>query len=104
MKNISGISYRQLADFVVKEPIEKVETIFKRFGDLGKIGLVLGGNFVFEKQEEKKDFAFARFTGYDDDIITDLKQRKVYGFTNPEDWNAEKFISIYSNNIEKTDS
>ncbi len=33
MKNISGISYRQLADFVAKEPIEKVETIFKRFGE-----------------------------------------------------------------------
>jgi len=33
MKNISGISYRQLADFVVKEPIEKVETVFKRFGE-----------------------------------------------------------------------
>lgn len=33
MKNTSGISYRQLADFVAKEPIEKVEAIFKRFGE-----------------------------------------------------------------------
>ena len=33
MKNTSGISYRQLADFVAKEPIEKVEAIFRRFGE-----------------------------------------------------------------------
>ena len=30
---MSGISYRQLADFVAKEPIEKIEAIFKRFGE-----------------------------------------------------------------------
>ena len=33
MKNTSGISYRQLAGFVAKEPIEKVEAIFNRFGE-----------------------------------------------------------------------
>ena len=33
MKNTSGISYRQLADFAAKEPIEKVEAIFNRFGE-----------------------------------------------------------------------
>ena len=33
MKNTSGISYRKLADFVAKEPIEKVEAIFERFGE-----------------------------------------------------------------------
>ena len=33
MKNTSGILYRQLADFVAKEPIEKVEAIFNRFGE-----------------------------------------------------------------------
>lgn len=63
------------------------------YGDLGKIGLILGTGFV--KLKEIKGFDFASFKAFDDEIIADLKDRKVYEITQPESWSAETFKSIY---------
>ncbi len=65
------------------------------YGDFGKIGLVLGNDFIKE-HNNKDDFYFAEFKGYDADVIDDFKQRKVYEFTNWKNWNAECFINIYT--------
>jgi 5-methylcytosine-specific restriction endonuclease McrBC GTP-binding regulatory subunit McrB len=65
------------------------------YGDYGKIGLVLGDKFVFNKYETKKDFGFAQFEGYDNDVVQDLKDRKVYSISEDEEWKADTFISIY---------
>ncbi|MBE0639421.1 MAG: EVE domain-containing protein [Bacteroidales bacterium] len=63
------------------------------YGDFGKIGLVLGSGFVIPKK--MNDFSFADFKGFDDDIITDLKERKVYEITGSEAWGVEDFKNIY---------
>jgi hypothetical protein len=63
------------------------------YGDFGKIGLVLGSGFVIPKQ--KNDFGFADFKGFDDDMITDLKERKVFEITGSENWSVEDFKKIY---------
>jgi len=63
------------------------------FGDMGKIGLVLGEACVVAK--ETKSFNFAKFNGFDQDIITDLKERRVFFITDPDRWETSDFISIY---------
>ena len=65
------------------------------YGDFGKIGLVLGEKFI-ENVKTSKDFSFAKFDGYDQDVVQDLADRKVYKFKNPADWNADTFVSIYN--------
>ncbi len=62
------------------------------FGDLGKMGLVLGRSFVQLKQETE-DFEFAHFDQYDSSVIDDLKHRSVYTINVPEE--EEGFISVY---------
>jgi len=61
------------------------------FGDFGKIGLVLGSSFI--QADQVKDFDFAEFKEYDANIISDLKQRKVYKIRSEEVWD---FKAIYS--------
>jgi hypothetical protein len=63
------------------------------YGDYGKIGLVLGDGFIAEKQ--KSDFSFADFKGFDEDIKTDLKERRIFEITDPESWSEEVFRKIY---------
>lgn len=61
------------------------------YGDFGKIGLVLGGEFI--KEEENK----AKFPGnfrYDNDFLED---KKVYRFTPFDAWDEGTFKSIYEN-------
>lgn len=62
------------------------------FGDFGKIGLVLGNDFVVK--QDNNDFSFARFKGFDDDgsVAEDLRVRAVYKIKDQRDWN---FSSIY---------
>jgi 5-methylcytosine-specific restriction endonuclease McrBC GTP-binding regulatory subunit McrB len=61
------------------------------FGDFGKIGLVLGSSFI--QADQMKDFDFAEFKEYDANLISDLKQRKVYKIRSEEFWD---FNAIYS--------
>lgn len=63
------------------------------YGDFGKIGLVLGDDFVVEK--EKKAFSFAAFKGVEKEISADLAERKVYCIADPAKWTEESFIKIY---------
>lgn len=64
------------------------------YGDFGKIGLVLGDNFV-EKKESLEAKLFAKFKGYDADIKSDLAKRPVYTIKPESNWSASDFISIY---------
>lgn len=63
------------------------------FGDLGKIGLVVGPGFVNKVKPE--DFSFAKGAEYDDGLQTDLKEREVYSFTAKQDWDIDTFKKIY---------
>jgi 5-methylcytosine-specific restriction endonuclease McrBC GTP-binding regulatory subunit McrB len=70
------------------------------YGDYGKIGLVLGKEFITIKDGNTDGFSFANFSHYDQDVINDLKERKVYQITDTEDWSIESFQSIYSSSSE----
>lgn len=59
------------------------------FGDFGKIGLVLGNSFV---EKVSDTFEFASFAGYDEAVITDLKERPVFRIKKEHEW---RFTSIY---------
>ncbi len=59
------------------------------YGDFGKIGLILGGSFI--KQEENNAKFPKNFT-YENDFLED---KKVYRFTPVENWDVQAFISIY---------
>lgn len=59
------------------------------YGDFGKIGLVLGGDFIFKEENTAK---FPKNFTYENDILED---KKVYRFTPFEDWNENTFISVY---------
>ncbi len=63
------------------------------FGDFGKIGLVLGENFISVKNESNNSGILAKFSAYEDvDFIT---EKKVYQIKNCDDLIAQDFISIY---------
>lgn len=62
------------------------------YGDFGKIGLILGNDFVQLKNKVDNGFTFAKFDGYDTDIESDLKNKKVYEISTPSKWN---FKNIY---------
>lgn len=59
------------------------------YGDFGKIGLVLGGNFIFQEENTAK---FPKSFNYENDFLED---KKVYRFTPFEYWNEQTFISVY---------
>lgn len=59
------------------------------YGDFGKIGLVLGGNFIFQEENIAK---FPKNFSYKNDFLED---KKVYRFTPFEYWNESTFISVY---------
>lgn len=59
------------------------------YGDFGKIGLVLGGNFIFKEENTAK---FPKNFAYENDFLED---KKVYRFTPFENWNESTFISVY---------
>lgn len=59
------------------------------YGDFGKIGLVLGGNFIFQEENTAK---FPKNFNYDNEFLED---KKVYRFTTFDDWNENTFISVY---------
>jgi 5-methylcytosine-specific restriction enzyme B len=55
------------------------------FGDVGKIGLVLGESFVRKKQ----NIALAKFEAYDKYAQKDLQKREVFELTPTTMWNFE---------------
>lgn len=61
------------------------------YGDFGKIGLVLGGSFIYQERNTAK---FPKNFNYENDFLED---RKVYRFTPFENWDEQTFISIYEN-------
>lgn len=65
------------------------------YGSMGKIGLVLGENFVNVRNGDTKDTSFARFKAFEDDTISDLATRKIYHITDHSQWTIENFKSIY---------
>ena len=64
------------------------------FGDYGKIGLVLGSDFIkLQDQDTKVSFAKNFTEKYED--AESLREKAVYIFTDEESWSADSFISIY---------
>jgi hypothetical protein len=63
------------------------------FGDFGKIGLVLGKNFITVKNENDNKGILADFEAYDD--TTFLTDKKVYQINDCNDLAVKDFISIY---------
>ena len=59
------------------------------YGDFGKIGLVLGEEFIKQTKYEEK--VFAKFP-YEKDFLED---KKIYHITSFNEWDDEAFISIY---------
>ena len=59
------------------------------YGDFGKIGLVLGGFFIYQEENKAK---FPNNFNYENDFLED---KKVYRFTPFENWNEQTFISVY---------
>lgn len=62
------------------------------YGDFGKIGLVLGENFVEELKAQNKNI-LATFKAYDDiDFVSD---KKIFRLKNIDEMSEQDFISIY---------
>ena len=59
------------------------------YGDFGKIGLVLGGSFIYQEENKAK---FPNNFNYENDFLED---KKVYRFTPFENLNEQTFISVY---------
>jgi len=59
------------------------------YGDFGKIGLVLGGSFIYQEENTAK---FPKNFTYENDFLED---KKVYRFTLIEYWSESTFISVY---------
>ena len=59
------------------------------YGDFGKIGLVLGGEFIKSVENET---TFPKNFTYEKDFLED---KKIYHFTPSESWEEETFRSIY---------
>ncbi|HET8963960.1 MAG TPA: AAA family ATPase [Chitinophagales bacterium] len=59
------------------------------YGDFGKIGLVLGGSFIYQEENTAK---FPKNFSYENDFLED---KKVYRFTPFENWDEQTFISVY---------
>ncbi|MFW2135761.1 McrB family protein [Chryseobacterium sp. TY4] len=59
------------------------------YGDFGKIGLVLGGSFIYQEENIAK---FPKNFAYENDFLED---KKIYRFTPFENWDEQTFISVY---------
>jgi|GEM_PF-236720 len=89
------LSLSELKNVFNKNIIPLLEEYF--YGDYGKIGLVLGNQFV-DKISDKNKTDFADFS-YDDK--QSLRERVMYKFIPAEEWTLESFISIYDASILK---
>ena len=60
------------------------------YGNFGKIGLVLGKDFL-----EERKFTAADFANFDYEYMDELTDKKVYQIRNVEELEAAAFIRIY---------
>lgn len=87
------------AYFIGIKDLEDLKLVFKDkiiplleeyfYGDFGKIGLVLGGSFIYQEENSTK---FPKNFNYENDFLED---KKVYRYTSFEDWNEQTFSSVY---------
>lgn len=85
--------------FIGIENLDDLKVVFKDkiiplleeyfYGDFGKIGLVLGGSFVYQKTNQA---TFPKNFVYENDF---LEEKRVYRYTNLDNWTEKCFISIY---------
>ncbi len=85
--------------FIGIEDLEDLKQVFKDkiiplleeyfYGDFGKIGLVLGGSFVYQEDNTAK---FPKNFTYDHEFLDD---KKTYRFIPVENWDADTFIAVY---------
>ncbi len=85
--------------FMGIENLDDLKSVFKDkiiplleeyfYGNFGKIGLVLGGNFIYQEENTAK---FPKNFKYENDFLED---KKVYRYRPFEDWNEGTFTSIY---------
>lgn len=61
------------------------------FGDLGKIGLVLGSTFIGES-ENSKSIKMKQFKGYGNNFAADMNDKKLYRIKSSAEWN---FKDVY---------
>jgi 5-methylcytosine-specific restriction endonuclease McrBC GTP-binding regulatory subunit McrB len=90
--------------FLNIETLEDLKQTFKNkvvplleeyfFGDYGKIGLVLGDDFIKLKDDEDK-ISFAKNFTKKYENAENLREKAVYTFTNDDSWVASSFTSIY---------
>ncbi len=89
--------------FIGINTLDELKTTFKNkviplleeyfYGDFGKIGLVLGDQFVETKSLQNNKNILSNFKGYDDvDFLTD---KKIYNFKEIDSMVASDFVSIY---------
>jgi 5-methylcytosine-specific restriction protein B len=89
----SDFPFTELKSIFLNKILPLLQEYF--FGDHGKIGLVLGDSFVVRHTEANADYSFAKFKGYNEDTISELKERAVFKFTDSKTWTTETFTSIY---------
>ncbi len=65
------------------------------YGDFGKIGLVLGKEFLEERKFSSDDFA-----NFDYEYMHELTDKKIYQIRNVEELEASAFIRIYEKDFE----
>lgn len=65
------------------------------FNDLGKIGLVLGKDFIREKQITNGDFGASPFASFDHPYSNEFAEKRVYEVRPMEELNETSFVRIY---------
>ena len=65
------------------------------FNDLGKVGLVLGKDFVREKSINNGDFRSSPFATFDHPYSSEFAEKRVYEIRPLEELNETSFIRIY---------
>lgn len=94
------------AYFLEIETLAQLKSVFSKkilpllqeyfYGDLGKIGLVLGKEFLIEQRYSSDAFA-----DFDYEYIHELTDKKVYEIKNVEELEADAFIRIYEKDYGK---
>jgi hypothetical protein len=89
--------------FINIKNFDELKSVFKNkiiplleeyfFGDFGKIGLVLGENFISVKNENENKGILAKFSTYDDTSF--ITEKKIYQIKNCDSLTISDFISIY---------
>ena len=81
-----GIENRQQLVYTFKNKILPLLSEYF-YGEIGKIGLVLGGSFV---ENEVSDITFAEFDDFSPSEKADLASKVSYKISNPKHWDFDK--------------